>query len=152
MQVFSPLVGAQIDLGAHAHVELDVDPAYEHGVLCDSGTVDFDGTTLTVADLGYQGPGRFGLRLRSVGDRPARALLLGGAPFPEQLVMWWNFVGRSHDDIVSYRQLWEDRDDRFGDVDGYRGRVNRLPAPPLPTTRLRARHLPKRKASTDDDR
>ena len=52
-------------------------------------------------------------------------LLLGGTPFGEELVMWWNFVGRSHDDIVDYRRMWEDNDERFGAVDGYRG-----PCPP----------------------
>ena len=48
-------------------------------------------------------------------------MLLGGAPFGEQLVMWWNFVGRSHDDIAVYREQWQNHDDRFGAVDGYRG-------------------------------
>ena len=48
-------------------------------------------------------------------------LLLGGTPFTEELVMWWNFVGRSHDDIVGYRQMWEDADDRFGAVHGLPG-------------------------------
>ena len=67
-------------------------------------------------------------------------LLLGGAPFGEDLLMWWNFVGRSHDEIVEYRRLWQDGDSRFGAVSGYSGSVTRLPAPPLPTTRLRPRH------------
>jgi hypothetical protein len=71
-------------------------------------------------------------------------LLLGGTPFTEELVMWWNFVGRSHDDIVAYRQLWEDGAKRFGAVRGYRGSLTRLPAPPLPTTRLRPRPVPQR--------
>ncbi len=76
------------------------------------------------------------LRLRNAGERPARVLVLGGTPFCEELVMWWNFVGRSHDDIVTYRKLWQDGADRFGAVRGYQGSVTRLPAPPLPTTRL----------------
>jgi hypothetical protein len=67
--------------------------------------------------------------------------MLGGAPFTEQLLMWWNFVGRSHEDIVRYRQQWE-ADERFGAVRGYRGSPARLPAPPLPTTTLRPRPLP----------
>ena len=58
--------------------------------------------------------------------------------------MWWNFVGRSHDEIVRYRQLWDDADERFGAVEGYRGSVTRLPAPPLPATRLRPRPQPRR--------
>ena len=57
--------------------------------------------------------------------------------------MWWNFVGRSHDDIANYRRMWEDRDARFGAVEGYRGAVERLPAPPLPNATLRPRPHPK---------
>jgi redox-sensitive bicupin YhaK (pirin superfamily) len=148
VQTFTPLLGAQIDLDAHARLNIDVDPAFEHGVLCDAGPVELSGTTLAPADLGYQCPGSSELHLRNVGDRPARVLLLGGAPFTEKLLMWWNFVGRSHDDIVSYRQLWEDADERFGAVLGYQGSVDRLPAPPLPTTRLRPRSHPERKGDT----
>jgi redox-sensitive bicupin YhaK (pirin superfamily) len=143
VRTFTPLLGAQVDIDANAALEITVDPAFEHGVLCDAGPVQIGEISLAVADLGYQSPGSSSLRLRNVGDRPARVLVLGGIPFTEQLVMWWNFVGRSHDDIVNYRQLWEDGDDRFGAVQGYRGSVTRLPAPPLPTARLRPRATPK---------
>jgi redox-sensitive bicupin YhaK (pirin superfamily) len=151
VHTFTPLLGAQIDLDGEAELHIDVDPAFEHGVLCDSGTVALSGTPLAVADLGYQGPGRPALHLRNVGDQPARVVLLGGAPFTEELLMWWNFVGRNHDEIVRYRQLWDDADGRFGAVEGYRGAVTRLPAPPLPATRLRPRptpHGPNGKEST----
>jgi quercetin 2,3-dioxygenase len=144
---FTPLLGAQIDLDPLAQLHIDVDPAFEHGVLCDAGDVEMCGTVLTAADLGYQSPGSASLHLRNSGERPARVLLLGGTPFAEELVMWWNFVGRSHDDIVGYRQLWEDGDERFGAVQGYRGSVVRLPAPPLPTTRLLPRPTPNRRES-----
>ena len=152
MHTFSPLLGAQVDLDAGARLDIDVDPAFEHGVLCDLGAVHVDETALTVAELAYLSPGRSSLRLRNAGDGPARMLLLGGTPFTDELVMWWNFVGRSHEDIVSYRQLWEDGDERFGAVQGYRGSLTRLPAPPLPTTRLRPRPVPQRKDSTNDRR
>ena len=56
--------------------------------------------------------------------------------------MWWNFVGRSHEDIATYRQMWQDNDDRFGAVTGYHGAVSRLPAPPLPNATLRPRPNP----------
>ncbi len=150
VQTFTPLLGAQIDLEVDARLDIDVDPVFEHGVLCDLGTVHLGGTALAVADLGYQSPGNSVLHLRNVDDRPARVLVLGGAPFTEELLMWWNFVGRTHDEIVRHRQLWEDADDRFGAVAGYRGSVTRLPAPPLPTTLLRPRPIPQRKGSTDD--
>ncbi|OBB96610.1 pirin family protein [Mycobacterium sp. 852002-40037_SCH5390672] len=145
---FTPLLGAQIDLDAGAALDIDVDPTFEHGVLCDAGTVRVDGTALTIAELAYRGPGQTRLHVDNAGDGPARLLLLGGTPFTEELVMWWNFVGRSHQDIVTYRRLWEDADDRFGAVQGYRGKLTRLPAPPLPTARLRPRPTPQRKGST----
>jgi redox-sensitive bicupin YhaK (pirin superfamily) len=144
VHAFTPLLGAQLDLDANAHLDLDVDPAFEHGVLCDVGAVRLGATALAVADLGYQGPGSSTLRLQNMGSRPARVLLLGGVPFSDELVMWWNFVGRSHDDIAGYRQLWQDADDRFGAVQGYQGAVTRLPAPPLPTTPLRPRRIQER--------
>lgn len=149
---FTPLLGAQIDLDPRADLELAIDPAFEHGVLCDDGDVALAGVPLAVADLGYQGTGHSVLRLRNVGEHPARVLVLGGAPFCEELVMWWNFVGRSHEEIVTYRQLWQDPHndsaDRFGAVRGYQGSVTRLPAPPMPTTRLVPRPLPHQQEHT----
>jgi redox-sensitive bicupin YhaK (pirin superfamily) len=145
VRTFTPLLGAQLDLEAGARLTLDIDPGFEHGVLCDRGALGMHGVALDVGDLGYQGPGSSSLFLYNSGNRPARVLLLGGAPFGEQLVMWWNFVGRSHDDIVRYRAMWEAADERFGAVHGYRATPARLPAPPLPTTPLRPRPVPDRK-------
>jgi redox-sensitive bicupin YhaK (pirin superfamily) len=145
VHTFSPLLGAQIDLDLNARLDLDIDLEFEHGVLCDLGAIEIGEMSLAVGDLGYQGPGSSSLHLRNASGGPARVLLLGGTPFTEELVMWWNFVGRSHDEIAAYRQQWEDADERFGAVQGYRGQVTRLPAPPLPTARLRPRRLPQRK-------
>ena len=50
-------------------------------------------------------------------------------PFGEDILMWWNFVGRSHEEIASFRVEWHNGSDRFGRVEGYRGTPDRLPAP-----------------------
>jgi redox-sensitive bicupin YhaK (pirin superfamily) len=142
VHTFTPLLGAQVDLDPGVGLTLEVDPAFEHGVLLDNGDVEVGGTALAVADLAFQAAGTRHLEVVNRGQEPARVLLLGGPPFPEQLVMWWNFVGRSHDDIARYRQLWQDHDDRFGAVQDYRGPVSRLPAPPLPNATLRPRPNP----------
>jgi quercetin 2,3-dioxygenase len=142
VHTFTPLLGAQLDLEPGADLTLEVDPDFEHGVLLDQGRVEVAGTALDVADLAFQAAGSDGLVIGNRGDSPARVVLLGGPPFPEQLVMWWNFVGRSHDDIATYRQQWEDRAERFGAVSGYDGAVSRLPAPPLPNATLRPRPNP----------
>jgi quercetin 2,3-dioxygenase len=142
VHTFTPLLGAQVDLEAGAEVTLDVDTAFEHGVLSDEGDLEVAGAALDTADLAFQPAGRRHLTVTNRGSSPARAIVLGGPPFPEQLVMWWNFVGRSHDDIALYRQLWQDHDDRFGAVAGYGGAMARLPAPALPNATLRPRPNP----------
>lgn len=139
---YTPLLGAEIVLDPAASITLDVDPSFEHGVLVDTGTVALFGTVLTRAALGYTGTGVPALELTNTTDEPARIVLLGGTPFGEEIVMWWNFVGRDHDEIVAYRNAWERGSDRFGSVSGYTGRVERLPAPPLPQARIRPRRNP----------
>ena len=75
----------------------------------------------------------------TAGADGARVLVLGGEPFGEEVVMWWNFIGRSHDDVVAAREAWEAGPERFGTVPGYVGPVDRIPAPALPGVRLRPR-------------
>ncbi|MFD5830912.1 pirin family protein [Lentzea sp. NPDC060358] len=135
---FTPLLGAEIVLPAGTTLTLDVSPSFEHGVLLDTGDAHLTGTALSPGDLGYVGTGRTTLTLSS--ERGARLVLLGGEPFGEEIVMWWNFVGRTHDEIAAYRDEWQAETDRFGRVEGYPG--SRLPAPPLPGGRLRPRGNP----------
>jgi quercetin 2,3-dioxygenase len=139
---YTPLLGAEIVVDAGAEVALRVDPVFEHGVLVDVGPVLVEGLRLDRADLGYARLGRDRLAVANPGDEPARVMLLGGQPFEEPLVMWWNFVGRSHDEIVELRRQWQARSDRFGRVEGYGGFPQHLPAPPLPNARIRPRLQP----------
>ncbi|MFZ0530261.1 MAG: pirin family protein [Propionicimonas sp.] len=129
----TPLLGAEVILDPGSTWELAVDPGFEHGVLVDTGQVDFDGVRLDSSVLGVRDAGLGHLRLTNPTDAPARVMLLGGEPFDEGVVMWWNFIGRSHDDIVRLRTEWNEApEDRFGRVAGYRGATPRLTAPPLP--------------------
>ncbi len=135
----SPMVGAEVVLDAGAEVALDLDPAFEHGVLVDLGPVAVDDHDVKPAELGYLRPGRERVVLGNPSDEPARVLLIGGAPFGEDIIMWWNFVGRTHEEIVEAREAWQAHSDRFGAVHGYTGDVQHLPAPPLPNSRLKPR-------------
>jgi redox-sensitive bicupin YhaK (pirin superfamily) len=140
--VFTPLLGAELTLEAGASMSLQVDPSFEHGVLVDLGPVELDGVPLTRAELGYVAPGTERLALRNPGSEPARVILLGGEPFTEPVLMWWNFVGRTHEEIAAFREDWEQRSDRFGEVKGYAGQPQRLPAPALPNVRIKPRMSP----------
>ncbi|MFJ5774217.1 pirin family protein [Streptomyces sp. NPDC093094] len=139
---FTPLLGAEIVLAPHAALTLAVDPEFEHGLLVDRGRVRVAGTALDAAELGYVHPGAAALTLRNESDGPARAVLLGGTPFEEEIVMWWNFIGRSHDDIARAREDWQNASDRFGAVQDHPG--GRLPAPALPHATLTPRRNPPR--------
>ncbi len=148
----SPLLGAELLLEPGASVRLDVDPAYEHGLLVDRGSAVLDGVDVGWAALGYTAPGRASLDL-TAGPDGVRAVLLGGPPFGEQIVMWWNFVGRTHEEVVAYRQEWQDQlvrggelvkdsqevaPGRFGVVVG--DHLPPIPAPEMPIgVRLRSR-------------
>ncbi|MBP8539697.1 pirin family protein, partial [Streptomyces sp. MK37H] len=107
VHTFTPLLGAEIILEPQASISLAVDARFEHGLLVDSGEVRMADTLLNPADLGYAHPGVDALTLVNESDAPARTILLGGTPFEEEIVMWWNFIGRSHDDIAQAREDWE---------------------------------------------
>ena len=139
VDTFTPLLGAEVTIDAGARVQLSLDPAYEHGVLADSAGLAVNGTNVPRSAMAYLPTGTPTLQLTNGGDDKARALLLGGPPFEEEIVMWWNFVGRSHDDIVAAREEWMAHSARFGEVEGYAGEVQHLPAPPLPAVRIKPR-------------
>ncbi|WP_374936838.1 pirin family protein [Streptomyces sp. Ru73] len=143
VRTFTPLLGAEITLAPHSTTTLAVGPAFEHGLLVDQGEVRLAGRPLRPAELGYVTTGHTTLTLENASDDTARTVLLGGVPFEEEIVMWWNFIGGSHEDIVRAREEWQAASDRFGTVDGYEG--ERLPAPALPNATLAPRANPPRR-------
>ena len=132
---YSPLVAAVVELPGAGATTLPLEPGFEHAALTLDGPATVDATALERGTLLALAPGRRAVTVTAEG--PARVLLLGGAPFEEDLVMWWNFVARSHEEIAEARDDWA-AGRRFGSVGGYPGEP--LPAPALPTTRL----LPRR--------
>ena len=80
------------------------------------GRVAVDGRSVEPGVLAYLGVGHDELAAR---DRrtPARAMLLGGTPFEDELVMWWNYVARTRDEVAEAHRAWTAQDtDRFGEV------------------------------------
>ncbi len=143
--VESPLVGAEVVLEPGAAVSVPVPRGFETAVLVDSGAVTLDGTDVARAEL-VVAPARDhdGSVLLAAGPQGARVLVLGGEPLGEEVVMWWNFIGRSHEEVVAAREAWEAgaaaaQAARFGRVEGYEGEVERIPAPAIPGVRLRPR-------------
>lgn len=157
VQTFTPLLGAEVVLDPGAALDLTVDESFEHGVLVDLGTLAVAGGAAAEpveakqGDLAYAPAGSDCLPLVA-GDDGARLLVLGGPPFGESIVMWWNFVARSHDEIVAFRTEWQEQitadgavvpdsqqvsDGRFGIV--LDDHLPPIPAPNLPNARLKER-------------
>ncbi len=130
-KVFSPLVGAE--LRVTGSVTLPINKGWEHGVLVIEGSPLINGEQLEKDQLIFLPTGEQALEVS--GD--SKLLLIGGEPFDEPIVMWWNFIARTSEEIIEMRETWNARHERFGevvdDVGGW------IPAPELPNVTLRPR-------------
>ncbi|RJO76492.1 pirin family protein [Nocardia panacis] len=134
---YTPIVGADIRLEPGAKVRIPLENRFEHALLVIDGQLTADGHELAPGPLLYLGTDREDLVLSSTVG--AHFALIGGEPFAEELVMWWNFVGRTHEEIATARADWERHDTtRFADIAGHPP-TQRIPAPPLPPLHLKPR-------------
>lgn len=132
--IHSPLVGAQISLRVGTF-SLPLKSDWEYGFLVVSESVTIEGTKVDKDQLFYLPPGRESVEMTAQGT--STLILIGGAPFREQFVMWWNFIGRSHEEIVEMRKDWEKNPNRFPSFVDTIG--VRIPAPEMPNLRLTPR-------------
>ena len=142
VRTHTPLLGVELMLATGKSLEIEVDETFEHGVLLDVGAIEVDGSELKPSDLAYVAPGSRTLTVTA--REEARLLVLGGPPFGEAIVMWWNFIGRTHDEIAGYREEWQAQIVGGTQVDGRFGVVDLdlppIPAPEMPNVRLKLRH------------
>lgn len=107
-----------VDLELRGPATLPLERRFEHALVVLSGAVAVDGHVVEPGRLAYLGTGRdeLGLSLAAGERAPARAILVGGAPFDEPVLMWWNYVARSRDEITAAHRDWTARHERFGAV------------------------------------
>jgi redox-sensitive bicupin YhaK (pirin superfamily) len=118
------LVGLALAGGGRATLPVDRD--HEHALVVLDGTVAVGDEVVAPGELAYLGLGRDDLALDAAPG--SHALVLGGVPFPDRLVMWWNFVARTKAEIAEAWDDWEDGTERFRPVASELGRI---PAPAL---------------------
>ena len=106
------LIGIELALRKSTTVALRED--FEYALVVLEGTLNVGDRTLQPGQLGYLRAGRDEVAI-AVSDH-ARAMLLGGTPFEEEILMWWNFVGRTHEEVDAAYRSWEQDDGRFGSV------------------------------------
>jgi len=123
---YSEILGADLELHPSQTLDVPLNPAFEHAVLVTQGDCVLEGLRLNERVLYYLGTTRSESSFSS--REGGRLLLIGGPPFPESILMWWNFVARTPEEIAEARADWEAHR-RFGDVAAYDG--PRLSAPSL---------------------
>ncbi|MEZ5205009.1 MAG: pirin family protein [Acidimicrobiales bacterium] len=126
----TPLLGAELRATGAGAARVALEPAFEHALAVLRGAVEIeDAETARAGQLVHLGTGRDGIGLSVPDD--AVLLLLGGMPFDEHIVMWWNFVARTFDEIDVARADWAEAQhggfDRFGPV---ASALAAIPAPP----------------------
>ena len=140
-KIFTPLLGVEIRVKAGVAIEIPLNPNFEHGFLAVEGDAMINETQMPTSALEFIDVGATSAKIQA-GAKDSILLLLGGEPFDEKIVMWWNFIGRTHADIVAAREQWNAHETvpqggRFGqfadNIGGW------LPAPELPSVTLNPR-------------
>jgi quercetin 2,3-dioxygenase len=135
-QVFTPLTGLEVAVPGGDDFVLQVREDFEYAVVAVDGSALVAGGLIAPGLLAHLPAGLPEIRFSPAGGRRlARFFVLGGMPFGERLLMWWNFVARSGEEITRARDDWAAG--RFPEVHGYAGQP--LAAPALPAVPLRPR-------------
>jgi redox-sensitive bicupin YhaK (pirin superfamily) len=132
---YSPLIGAEIDVKEGSSIEFNLLSNFEYGILVVTGDLTANGFDIPFGSLHYIPAGASTMQLKSL--HGAKFVLLGGEPFSEKILMWWNFIGRTQEEIEVMRSDWNSQKDRFPTFDDRIG--GWIPAPDLPNVRLSPR-------------
>jgi quercetin 2,3-dioxygenase len=103
-EIHSPLIGLDLTSTGRAALSLPLDAAFEHAALVLIGAARVDGEPLAPGTLLYFGPGREALAIECADA--ARILVIGGVPFGEEILVWWNFVARTPAEIEAATEDW----------------------------------------------
>ncbi len=125
-KVYSPMTGFDVTVGAAGTHQFALNPEWEYGLVPVGGSLTAGDVTMTVGNLYDLGRRRDHFSFSAAAG--TRFVVVGGRPFEENILLWWNFVARTTAEIDEARRQWE-QGERFGPVNDYDG--DRLTAPPL---------------------
>ena len=126
--VHTELLGVDLAVKEMATTRLKLNPKFEYGFMALEGTATINGHELTQDNMVILEPGVTEIDVQIHSD--SRVLLLGGEPFESPILLWWNFVGRTQEELQHAREQWINNDARFGTIPNYQG--PRLEAPTFP--------------------
>ncbi|WP_411691787.1 pirin family protein [Acinetobacter gandensis] len=128
VQVHTELLGVDLQANESTTTQLVLNPKYEYGFMALEGTATINGHELNDDNMVILEPGLSQVKVDI--HAGSRILLLGGEPFESPILLWWNFVGRTQEELNTAREQWINHDERFGSIPDYEG--PRLEAPAFP--------------------
>lgn len=128
VKVHSELLGVDLTAQASTTTRIPLNPQFEYGFLALEGTAIINGHELTDDNMVVLEPGLSEIEIQL--HAGSRLLLLGGEPFESPILLWWNLVGRTQEELKIAREQWINHDTRFGSIPDYEG--PRLEAPAFP--------------------
>ncbi|UIJ75850.1 pirin family protein [Acinetobacter sp. SH20PTE14] len=128
VKVHSELLGVDLRSSESQSTVLPLNPKFEYGFMALEGTASVNGHELNEDNMVVLEPGLTQVKIDL--HAGGRVLLLGGEPFESPILLWWNFVGRTQEELNIAREQWINQDERFGSIPDYDG--PRLEAPAFP--------------------
>lgn len=107
-EVHTPLMAVDLHAAedaAPARVRLPLRSDFEHAVMSLEGSVSVAGRPLPMEELLYLPTGTQAVDIEAAPG--SRLLVIGGEPLEESILLWWNFVARTGEEIAEARQQWE---------------------------------------------
>ena len=102
--VYTPLVGIDLAAEGAARTTLPLQADFEYAALVLRGAATVGGAALAPGEWLYFAPGRDALDVQC--EAVTQLLLLGGVPFGEDILIWWNFVARTQAEMQTALDDW----------------------------------------------
>lgn len=107
-EVHTPLMAVDLVASASpgsARATIPLRADFEHAVMSMSGSILVEGKPLPDDELIYLPTGTDSIQLEC--SPGSRLLIIGGEPMDEAILLWWNFVARTTQEMKEAQQQWE---------------------------------------------
>lgn len=128
VQVHTELLGIDFFAKEQTKTRIPLNPKFEYGFMALEGNAIVNGHELTSDNMVVLEPGISQIDVEL--PKGSRLLLIGGEPFESPILLWWNLVGRTQEELKTATEQWINQDARFGTIPDYDG--SRLEAPAFP--------------------
>lgn len=128
---YSPLIGLDVHFLQDGEATLQLEAGMEYGLLTIVDELELEGEHYEADRLMRLGEGVLTqtTTIRVSAKKGCRFMLIGGEPLQQKVLLWWNFVADSKEEIKQSIEDWNNHHPRFGKV---KTTLKRLVAPELP--------------------